>query len=296
MEQPVTLTRLSLSARANESFNPVSRTFSHPKVFRIGDIGGASQGGSSPGGGDALPTGFAALDAALSGGGWQQPGLTEILCNHTGIGELSLLMKGLGSITQPARPGDAMHMLWVLPQGQPWIPYAPALAQCGISLEHLAIVRTKNTADALWAAEQGLKSGACRCVLLRLNESYCSPLSLRRLLQAAIAGGSAAMLLRPLAAAVSPSPAGTRIALHAEAGGALRVELLKRRGLPPGKSVRVIARSLACLKREPVFVHNTAQTCSSAETSVPAWLDNVLSGTVSNQVHTRSRLFDPNRR
>ena len=272
---------------------PDVSVFSHPRVFRMGDIG-CGVGGAGNGG--EILSGFDALDGELPGGGWARPGLTEILCNHTGIGELSLLMKGLGGKANAVRPGDAMHLLWVLPQEQPWIPYAPALAQCGISLEHLAVVRTKNTDDALWAAEQGLKSGACRAVLLRMNEAWCNPLSLRRLLQAAIAGGSAALLLRPLVAASSPSPAGTRIALHPEANGVLRIELLKRRGLSPGKTVRVMARMLACLQREPAIVRDTKSAKSPMEATTPHWLENIVSGTASNQARLRTRLLDPNRR
>ncbi len=265
---------------------------SHPRVFRIGDLGQAGMAGN----GREIRSGFDTLDQELTGGGWARSGLTEILCNHTGIGELSLLMKGLGSNASVTRPDEAMHMLWVVPQEQPWIPYAPALAQCGIDLNHLAVVRTKNTNDALWAAEQGLKSGACRAVLLRMNEAYCNPLSLRRLLQAAIAGSSAAMLIRPLAAASSPSPAGTRIALHPEANGVLRIELLKRRGLPPGKSIRVTTRTMACLQREPAIVRDPSSTKPHTETATPLWLEHMVSGTASNQVQLRTRMLDPNRR
>lgn len=248
------------------------------------------------GGGDEIRTGFDSLDHELAGGGWARPGLTEILCNHTGIGELSLLMKGLGSPANVVRPGEAMHLLWVMSHTQAWIPYAPALSQCGIDLQYLTIVRTRGTDDALWAAEQGLKSGACRAVLLRLNEARCNPLSLRRLLQAAIAGGSAALLLRPLEAAASPSPAGTRIALHPEENGVMRVELLKRRGLPPGKSVPIVARSMVCLKRKPAFVRDTASASPDTGTSAPRWLGNVLSGNASTPVSIRTRLFDSDRR
>lgn len=264
---------------------------SHPRVFRIGDLGQC--GGAAS---EEIHTGFDTLDQELAGGGWARPGLTEILCNHTGIGELSLLMKGLGSNVNVTRPGDAMNMLWVVLQEQSWIPYAPALAQCGISLEHLAIVRTKNTDDALWAVEQGLKSGACRAVLLRMKETYCSPLSLRRLLQAAIAGRTAALLIRPLAAASSPSPAGTRIALRPEANGVLRIELLKQRGLPPGRSLSVRTREMACLQREPAIVRDTKSAKPSMENTAPHWLENIVSGTVSHQVRLRTRMLDPNRR
>lgn len=273
----------------------------HPRVFRIGDLGSGKPAGMN-GGGEEIPTGFDALDQELTGGGWTRPGLTEILCNHTGIGELSLLMKALSGKTTPLQPGDAMHMLWVVPQHFSWIPYAPALAQCGIDLDHLAIVRTKNTDDALWAAEQGLKSGACRAVLLRVNETWCNPLSLRRLNQAAMAGHCILWLMRPLAAADSPSPAGTRIVLHPEKLGALRLDLQKRRGLPPGKSIRLETRSLNCLKRElipiPIPSTRTAKITPAHESPgmTPDWLEEVLTAPTAPDINVRVRQPDSNRR
>ena len=39
-----------------------------------------------------VPSGFAALDAELPGGGWPRGGLVELLPARQGIGELSLLM------------------------------------------------------------------------------------------------------------------------------------------------------------------------------------------------------------
>lgn len=249
----------------------------HPRVFRIGDWGRA---GSVAGSSEVIRSGFDALDDELADGGWTKPGLTEILCHHTGIGELSLLMKGLGLKANAPRPGDAMHLLWVMPHTPIWIPYAPAIAQCGINLQHLVIVQTKNTDDALWTAEQGLKSGACRAVLLRMNEAWVNPLSLRRLHQAAMAGNSILWLMRPLEAAQSPSPAGTRIVLRPEDAGALRLDLLKRPGLPAGKSIRLVTRSLACLTREPRYLRAPKKTQSSG------WLDQILGGNVSTTEET----------
>ena len=245
--------------------------FSHPKIFRVGGMGNALSE-------EALPSGFEALDRELSGGGWQKPGLTELLTDHVGIGELSLLLRALGT-KKNSKPGEAAHLLWVIPPGQawlPWVPYAPALVQQGIDLTQLAIVRTKNTEDALWAAEQGLKSGACRAVLMRLAEARCSPLSLRRLQQAAAAGNSIMWLLRPCEAAASPSPAGTRIALQAAQAGAIKLDILKRRGLARGKSISLTPRTLACLVREAKPVRPTLQKGEATR-----WLDRVLSSNVA---------------
>ena len=67
--------------------------------------------------------------------------------------------------------------------------------------------------------------------------------------------------------------------------------------LPPGKSVRLVTRSLACLHREPVFVHNTTRPNAKLnEQTPPRWLDQLLSATASIKAPVRSRLFDPDRR
>ena len=39
---------------------------------------------------DGLPTGFAALDAVLPGGGWPRQGLVEIITTGSGHGELAI--------------------------------------------------------------------------------------------------------------------------------------------------------------------------------------------------------------
>ncbi|MBL8525547.1 MAG: SOS cell division inhibitor SulA [Betaproteobacteria bacterium] len=260
----------SLRNKATGTVRAGIHPFSHPKVFRIGEVGGSSSVDMPK----VLATGFDALNDELHGGGWQQPGLTEILCDCTGVGEISLLLKAFAISPKKNLAVEATRLLWIIPPGENWVPYAPALVQCEISLEQLAVVRTKSTADALWVAEQGLKSGVCRCVLLRLKETRCSPVSLRRLLQAALSGESAAFLLRPLAAANFPSPAGTRIALRPENGGVLRVEFLKRRGLPAGKSVSVAPRSMACLKKAPRVERQREKSTHTAR----KWLQRLVYG------------------
>src|SRR5688500_11910891 len=51
----------------------------------------------------AMPSGFAALDAQLPGGGWPRRVLTELLQPHPGIGELRLLSPCLASLQQAGR-------------------------------------------------------------------------------------------------------------------------------------------------------------------------------------------------
>jgi len=237
-------------------------TFMHPRIFRIGE----DRRDADP----VRPTGFAELDRELPGGGWPHAGLIEIGCDQSGIGELSLLLQG----PQHTLPGP---LLWVLPDVQPWIPYAPGLAAQGVELSQLAIARTRDNEDTLWVAEQALRSGACRSVVLWLAGSYCSSLRLRRLLQAALSGSCTAIALRPLESLVAPSPAGLRIGLHAEAGGALRLDLVKRRGLPAGKSVTVTPRKLPCLLR-----------LGATGARPSRWLDRLLTGPTANETATLS--------
>src|SRR6266566_3394303 len=79
----------------------------------------------------ALPTGFVPLDAELPGGGWPRQGLTELLADEAGIGELGLILPALAALTSAGK-----RVVWVAP---PHVPYAPALTACGVDLVHLLV-------------------------------------------------------------------------------------------------------------------------------------------------------------
>ena len=104
-----------------------------------------------------------------------------------------------------------------------------------------------------------------------------------------MAGNSILWLLRPLEAANTPSPAGTRIVLKPEGAGGLRLDLIKRRGLPAGKSIRLVTRALACLTREPRYVRTPQKTTSVG------WLDQMLASSLitagENPPNVRQRSF-----
>ena len=51
----------------------------------------------------AVSSGFAALDAELPGGGWPRGALTEILVDHVGLGECSLVLPALGKMCEEGR-------------------------------------------------------------------------------------------------------------------------------------------------------------------------------------------------
>jgi len=177
---------------------------------------------------DTLKTGFASLDRALPGGGLSPGTLTELLVEHQGIGELSLLLPTLKNMTQ--------QQLWVAMVNTPHIPYAPAFANAEVSLDHLLIVDTTNEKDTLWATEQLLRAGTFTLVICWLYKT--STAAQRRLQLAAETGKSVAIAYRPAATAKDSSAAALRISLaaqrsknkdqHTHAG--LQLHILKSRG------------------------------------------------------------------
>ena len=176
----------------------------------------------------ALSSGFAALDAELPGAGWPRQALTEILADNTGIGELELILPALAALT-----GAGQRAVWVSP---PHVPYAPALAAAGVDLVNLLVVRAPERRDALWAAEQALRSGSSGALAAWLPRPRYA--ELQRLAVAAEAGRAAAFLFRPLAAANESSPAALRVALE-PAGSELHLRIIKRRGSPLARPLRL---------------------------------------------------------
>jgi hypothetical protein len=271
----------------------LSTSISHPKVFRVGDAPSAA---STP----CLPTGFAILDRELVGGGWPQQGLVDLLCDEAGIGEMSLMLPAhayLGNIRHLGPKG----MLWVAAVTSPYLPYAPAIAQSGIDLDQLVIANAPQMQDALWAAEQGLLSGSMGIVMVWLLDQQPSDVSLRRLLQAANNSNTLCVLARPVAAAARPSPAQLRIVLKAVQSrvtnlGALEVELLKRRGLPTGKTIVLETRALACLQRQRA-VEREAGVYKNANQQHQArgWLDRIIGSASTSTANIRQRSFEIDR-
>jgi len=197
-----------------------------PGVWRGGELEHAAQ--------PVVSTGHAILDRELPGGGWPTGTLTEVLHDAAGIGEVSFLAGALAR----ASAGDRL-IAWISP---PHLPYAPALAAAGISLDRCLVVRPANRDDSLWAAEQALRSGACGAVLFWLpSDEYAW---LRRLQMAAEAGRAMAVLFRSTAAQRLSTPAHLRVVLSREEG-ALEVRIPKRRGPPLDCPIRLqVGRSL----------------------------------------------------
>ena len=177
---------------------------------------------------EALPTGFAALDELLPGGGWPRGALTELLIGRQGIGELRLLMPALARLSE----ADGW-LAWVAP---PYVPYAAALAAVGVDLRRLVVAKPPNDADAWWTAEQALRSGACGALLAWLRAA--DERRMRRLQLAAETGHTWGVLFRHARAAQERSPAALRLLLEPAAEG-LAVHILKRRGGPVSQPVMV---------------------------------------------------------
>jgi protein ImuA len=177
----------------------------------------------------AVPSGHARLDRELPGGGWPAGALTEILCASHGIGELQLVLPALAALSR-ARG----RIAWLAP---PHLPYAPALAAAGLRLEFLTVIRAPGRRDTLWAAEQVLRAGACRALLMWLPRAGYG--ELRRLALAAETGATIIILFRPPQAAQESSPAPLRLALEPQ-GEQLMVRVLKRRGAQPAASLPIL--------------------------------------------------------
>jgi len=176
----------------------------------------------------AAPSGFPELDASLPGGGWPVGAIAELMSDAIGIGELSLLVPLLSRLARAGR-----YIAWIAP---PYLPYAPALAQRGLPLERMLLVRTRSLQESLWATEQALRCPAVGAVLGW--PAYIVDKNVRRLQLAAEAGGSLGILYRPPEAARESSPAALRLRLHALPEG-LAVEIQKVRGGRAGLTLRV---------------------------------------------------------
>ncbi|MEX0959592.1 MAG: translesion DNA synthesis-associated protein ImuA [Burkholderiales bacterium] len=165
----------------------------------------------------AVSSGFPALDEKL--GGWPVGALVELIPQHEGVGELSMLLPALARLSREER--------WITFVNPPHLPYAPALAVAGLNLSAILVVRAAGTADVLWAMEQALRSGACSAVLGW--PGFVTEQAIRRLQLAAATGAALAFYFTAPGAQPRNSPVPFRLRIGAH-NGATEVEILKRRG------------------------------------------------------------------
>jgi hypothetical protein len=173
-------------------------------------------------------TGRSSLDARLPGGGWPTASLIEVLLDESGLGEVQLFLPALVACQHRTGTEDSPWIVFIAP---PHEPYAPALAQQGIELGRLLVVRPNSATEALWAAEQALSSGVCAAVLLWLKGT--DDRWLRRLKLAAEAGGALGVLFRPGRHRFESSPASLRL-LMTQGEHETCLDLIKVQGGRPG--------------------------------------------------------------
>ena len=160
------------------------------------------------------PTGLAALDAVLPSGGWPEAALSEILVAQQGVGELQLVWPTLARLSAAGE-----RIVLVAP---PYTPYPHAWQNAGVDLRQLSVIQADER-DALWAAEQCLRSGSCGAVLCWPRKA--DDRALRRLQVAAETGQTLAFAWRAMGEAINPSPAALRLAVEPH-----QVRVLKCRG------------------------------------------------------------------
>lgn len=207
----------------------------HPSLWRASQL--------ARGVGATLASGYPALSAQLPGGGWPTGALTELLIQQFGTAELRLLQPALASLKQ-AR---------IILLQTPYQPQALALSELGVNLGQLLWIRCAKHTDALWAAEQILRSGSCGALLFWQSQVRIE--SLRRLHLAAQSGSSLFFLIRTLEYQHSPSPAPLRLKIKTLEHG-LEIDLIKRRGVPSDAPLFIPMPRLPCMYAHE---HTTAE-------------------------------------
>lgn len=186
-----------------------------PRLWR------ASAGPAAP---ISIASGYSELDAAL-GGGFPRGAVCELALADTGCGELALLLPVLRQLKGTVALIAAPH-----------VPYPPAFAAAGVAVDRLLLIDPPDAAQAQWAAEQTLRSGACAAVLLWLPAT--TGRAVRRLQLAAEASGAFMALLLPQAGSPAQSPAALRLEVKPSSCG-VAVSVRKRRGGRAGACVIV---------------------------------------------------------
>lgn len=170
-----------------------------------------------------------ALDAALPGGGLPAGSLVEIFdINDIPSGAETLACRFAASAA-----GETGFAAWI----DTTELYPPAAAALGIDPSRFLVIHVHNSAEALWAFEQTLRSKAIAASIVTLARVPQS--AARRLQLSAEAGGGIGLLLRPDREALQPSPASVRLRAaavedadtsHLPWGRRIEISILKARG------------------------------------------------------------------
>lgn len=123
-----------------------------------------------------LPLGLGAVDAALAGGGLGLGALHEV----SGGAATGFVMAVLSRL--------AGQILWCAGRSYGRPLYPPGLARFGVDPDRLVLARPGNNRDALWVAEEAMKSGALAAVVLEAD--FTVPLAASRRLQLSLEASS----------------------------------------------------------------------------------------------------------
>lgn len=181
-------------------------------IWRASELGSTTD--------ETVPSGFAALDAELPGGGWPCRAISEILAPQPGVLEYRLLG---GALRQAVAAGRTVVLI-----GPPGVPHLPGLRHAGLDERHVVWIRADAPSERLWCAELLIKSGACGAVVAWLPQAR--PEQVRRLQVCAQSCDAPVFLLRPLAARHEPSAAPLRMLAAVGLDWELQLQILKRRG------------------------------------------------------------------
>jgi len=181
----------------------------HPSLWRASQLGRSAT--------RCIDTGHLALSHQLPGGGWPTGTLIELLVSRPGIGELRVLAPALAAVA-------TKQIVLIEP---PHTPNTIALAGLGLKPADVLWIKSKVTNDALWTAQETLRSGCFGAVLL--FSTHLRPESLRRLTLAASTSETLLFVFRPIATAQDPSPAALRLSMRPASGG-IELGFVKLRG------------------------------------------------------------------
>lgn len=176
-----------------------------------------------------VPSGVSALDGWIRG---LPPGGVTVLSGPLGAGATQLAARVLAARTRAGAP-----VAWVDATGT---LYPPALAQAGVDLSRLLVIRRTDD-RAVFAYEQLLESGLFAATVATGLDRQLTPPRARRIQQAAEAGRGLALLVLRTAPGDRMPGAVLRLALRGRTPeDRLRVELATdRRGRPHGTTVDI---------------------------------------------------------
>jgi protein ImuA len=138
-----------------------------------------------------VPTGLAAIDAAL-GGGLARGALHEIAAaGEAHAGAAAGFALGLAS--------SGARLVWIAEEmalAESGAPYGPGLDAFGCAPEQLLTITAANMRDLLWAMEEALRCRAVGAVIGEVRHGEIDSVAVRRLSLAAGQSGALALLLR----------------------------------------------------------------------------------------------------